>query len=86
MDMQLNRCDYTIMEILKEKDAINPVRGLTSYEISAIEQITNLFTIQKKIKKLQELGYLAEGVKAGHAKTYYLTDVGVEMIPSTLYK
>ncbi|MDE7309327.1 MAG: hypothetical protein K2N61_11835 [Lachnospiraceae bacterium] len=37
-------------------------------------------TIYKKIKVLQNLGYLSEGVKAGRAKSYYITLEGMKIL------
>lgn len=79
--MELNRCEYSIMGILKTKKAVDMIHGLTVYEISDFEKVTKTATIHKKVKKLQDLGYLAEGVKAGRAKTYYLTEAGIGILP-----
>lgn len=79
--MELNRCDYVILGILKSKNAIDIMYGQSIYEIKESEKISKIGTIYKEVKKLQKFGYVAEGVKAGRAKTYYLTKGGINMLP-----
>lgn len=80
--MKLNRCDYVILGILKSKNATDIMYGQSIYEIKESEKISKIGTIYKEVKKLQKFGYVAEGVKAGRAKTYYLTKEGINMLPS----
>lgn len=35
----------------------------------------------KKVKELQEKGFVSEGVKAGRAKTYFATDKALAILP-----
>lgn len=79
--MELNRCAYTIIGILRAKNSTDKVRGLTVVEISASERVSSSNTIHKKIKELQSQGYVEEGVKAGKAKTYYMTEKGSKILP-----
>ena len=79
--MELNRCDYVILEILKSENAIDMMYGRSIYEIKDSEKVSKIGTIYKEVKKLQKYGYIAEGVKAGRAKTYYLTKEGINMLP-----
>lgn len=79
--MELNRCAYTILGILRAKNSIDKVYGLTISEISEREKVSKPNTIHKKIKELQSEGYVEEGVKAGKAKTYYMTKKGINILP-----
>ena len=79
--MELNRCDYVILGILHSKGAIDIMYGQSIYEIKESEKVSKIGTIYKEVKKLQKYGYIAEGVKAGRAKTYYLTKEGINMLP-----
>lgn len=80
-NMELNRCAYTIMGILRSRNAIDNIHGLTTKEISVYEKVSRPSTIYKKVKELQKFGYLDEGVKAGKGKTYYLTEKGIGILP-----
>lgn len=79
--MELNRCKYTILGILRAGNATDKVHGLTIKEISSRERISKSNTIHKKVKELQSSGYVKEGVKAGKAKTYYMTERGISILP-----
>jgi len=54
---------------------------LTINEIRGFERQSKPNTIHKKIKELEFLGLVSEGVKSGRAKTYYLTGAGAAMLP-----
>ena len=80
--MELCRCSYIIMGILRKKNATNKIQGLTIKELHELEKITKPNTIHKKVKALEELGYIQEGVRAGKAKTYFLTEAGSNNLPT----
>lgn len=79
--MELSRCSYTILGILNKRKAIDKIHGLTINEISKFERVSKRNTIHKKIKELEEKGFVSEGVKAARAKTYYITEVGSNILP-----
>ena len=79
--MELNRCAYTILGILRAKNSTDKVHGLTISEISDRERVSKPNTIHKKVKELVSEGYVQEGVKAGKAKTYYMTEKGTNILP-----
>lgn len=79
--MELSRCSYTILGILNKRNATDKIHGLTIGEISKFEQVSKHNTIHKKVKELEEKGYVSEGVKAARAKTYFLTDLGKSILP-----
>ena len=56
--MELNRCAYTILGILRARNSTDKVHGLTVNEISEREKVSKPNTIHKKIKELQTEGYV----------------------------
>lgn len=80
-NMELNRCAYTILGILRAKNATDKVHGLTISEISALEKVSKPNTIHKRIKEMESNGFVETGVKAGRAKTYCLTARGQSILP-----
>jgi predicted MarR family transcription regulator len=79
--MELCRCSYLILGILRAANAADRIRGLTISEIRGFERQSKPSTIQKKIRELESSGLISEGVKAGRAKTYYLTGAGAMILP-----
>ena len=79
--MELCRCSYLILGILRAKDATDNIHGLTINEIHGFEKLSKPNTIHKKIKELEISGLISEGVRAGRAKTYFLTNEGAMKLP-----
>jgi len=79
--MELCRSSYLILGILRAANATDRIRGLTINEIRGFERQSKPNTIHKKIKGLQSLSLISEGVKSGRAKTYYLTSSGAGLLP-----
>ena len=84
--MELCRCSYLIMGILRAAGATDKVHGLTISEISGFERLSKPNTLHKKIKMLESSGFICEGVRAGRAKTYYLTGDGISELPEKTRK
>lgn len=79
--MELSRCSYIILGIMKKRNAVDKVHGLTISEIASFEKVSKHNTIHKKVKELQDMGLVEEGVKAGRAKTYFVNENGVGVLP-----
>jgi DNA-binding PadR family transcriptional regulator len=79
--MELCRCSYLILGILRAANAADRIHGLTISEIRSFERQSKPNTIHKKVKELESSGFISEGVKAGRAKTYYLTSAGAAELP-----
>lgn len=79
--MELSRCSYTILGILNKRNSIDKIHGLTINEISIFEKVSKRNTIHKKVKELEEKGFVSEGVKVARAKSYYLTELGRSILP-----
>ena len=80
--MELSRCSYIILGILKKSKATDKVHALTISEISSFEKVSKHNTIHKKVKEMQEKGLIDEGVKAGREKTYYATTKALDILPT----
>ena len=79
--MELSRCSYLILGILKANEMTNRVRGFTIDEIMTREGTSKRTTIHKKVKELQKYEYVDEAAKAARAKTYYITETGISLLP-----
>jgi SOS-response transcriptional repressor LexA len=79
--IKLCRSSYLILGILRAANAADKIHGLTINEIRNYERLSKPNTIHKKIKALESSGYIHEGVKAGRAKTYYLTNTFNTVLP-----
>jgi len=84
--MELCRCSYLILGILRASSATDNIHGLTINEIHSFERLSKPNTIHKKIKELELSGLINEGVRAGRAKTYYLTGEGAGKLPGNSRK
>ena len=84
--MGLCRCSYLILGILRAANATDSVHGLTINEIHSFERLSKPNTIQKKIIALAASGMVSEGVRAGRAKTYFLTSEGMKELPDKTQK
>ena len=84
--MRLCRCSYLILGILRAAEATDGVHGLTINEIHSFERLSKPNTIQKKITALAASGLISEGVRAGRAKTYFLTGEGMKELPDKSQK
>jgi len=80
-ETELCRSSYLILGILRSANAADRIRGLTVSEICGFERQSKPNTMHKKIKALEYLGLINEGVKSGRAKTYYLTSAGAAELP-----
>jgi DNA-binding transcriptional regulator GbsR (MarR family) len=79
--MELCRCSYLVLGILRAAGATDRIHGLTVNEIHGFEKLSKPNTIHKKIKELESSGLISEGVRAGRAKTYFLTSEGAGLLP-----
>jgi len=84
--MEPCRCSYLILGILRAAGAMDSIHGLTVNEIHSFERLSKPNTIHKKIKELELSGLINEGVRAGRAKTYYLTSEGAGKLPEKISK
>jgi DNA-binding PadR family transcriptional regulator len=69
------------MAVLRSVNATNKIHGITIKEIQNYEKLSKCNTLYKKVKALESVGFINEGVMAGRAKTYYLTSLGIAELP-----
>jgi DNA-binding PadR family transcriptional regulator len=84
--MELCRCSYLILGILRAADATDRIHGLTVNEIHGFERLSKPNTIYKKIRELESSGLISEGVRAGRSKTYFMTSEGSGLLPDKYRK
>ena len=80
--MKMDRTSYIILALLSKEGAVNEVNSFTIDEIVSKEQWSKRNTLQKKIKLLEKEGLLCEGLKVGRAKSYYITEEGIALLPA----
>ena len=79
MDMELNRFDYAVLKLLKQKKCTSFFKGMTKNEM--IEAIgSSDATTHRKLLRLKKEGYLENGCKSGNAHTYIITDKGLKIL------
>ena len=74
----LDRLDLKIIYILLLNDKLSPLQSFKVNELmNEIDIKTSYVTFNRRIvSKLIPLGYVKEGYKEGHSKTYYLSKEG----------
>ena len=77
----LTRMDACILAVLHEQRADNFIVALSIDELmEAGVDGTARITVYKHMKKLLEMGYVAEGAKEDRAFCFYITDKGRKSI------
>lgn len=71
--------DYKILMTLNSKEAFSKLVGLT---IKQIEQITSLSNnkIRTTLMVLNFMNYVKEGIAEHNAKTFYITQEGIDKL------
>lgn len=76
-----NLLGFLILSIINDQNATGRLKGITVKDIADIEQLGCMDnTIYKQLKQFIDAGYVAVGVKDGHANTYYITESGKEFL------
>ncbi len=77
----MNLLGFLILSIINDQNAIGKLRGMTVKDIADSENLDCMDnTIYEQLKQFIDVGYIAQGVKDGHANTYYITDSGKEFL------
>ena len=84
MDFNLNRIQYVILSILRNRKADNPMTSMSCNEITEIEQNDKPSTIYKHLRILENLGYVARGAKVERATGYIITEAGLKVLPDNI--
>lgn len=76
---KITKVDLIILKDLIKKKKNNFLNSLSIYELEILK-VSKQNTIYKRIKYLEEIGFVEKGLKNGKKITYYITDLGfVEM-------
>lgn len=74
----MNLLGFWILSILYDQEANTRLKGMTVNDIDATENLgCEKNTIYKQLHQFIVGGYVALGIKDGHANTYYITNNGV---------
>ncbi len=77
----MNRLGFLVLSILSRNNALDRISAMTVKEIAAAEDLGYRDnTIFKKIVLFEEMGYVGAGYKEGRARTFYITDRGIELL------
>lgn len=79
----MDKLSYAILDVLLNNDCKTRLRSMTVKELEEQVNIKGI-TIYKKISKLHNFGYVVDGIKDGRAKTYYITQLGVDKLQEEL--
>ena len=77
--MNLNKNDYNILETLYTNQCITKICSFTKQKIAEKCNLS-VFKITASIKIFINMNLVCEGAKDERAKTYYLTEQGIELI------
>lgn len=76
---------YNILNVLYSNGAKSKLIALTQKQIQSQclkddGEMFNERTIYNRLKKLLKSGYIAEGLRVGNAKSYYISKAGIDWI------
>lgn len=82
--MEIDRVQLLILSLLEKNHATTPGAGMTLREIyNVLNEQGNLgcaqITINRKVWKLRDLGYVTSKMKSNKADMFYITEKGKEM-------
>lgn len=79
----MDKLDYAVLNILIEQGANSKLKAISIADI--LEELSvNEKTLARRIKAINEQGYIELGLKAGKAYTYYITDSGKNALEEAL--
>lgn len=77
----MNRLGFCILSVLEQNNAVSNLNGMTLKEITESEDFNcKDNTVYKQILYFKENGYIGYGVKDGRALTYFITNLGLEIL------
>lgn len=77
----MNRLDFIILSVLRQNEAVNRLSSMTVKEIASVENLgIKENTIFKKIRSLEQFGYVGRGLKESRADTFFITKDGLESL------
>lgn len=84
--MELDKLDIEILYILYCQEAFTDISSLDIKKITETTEIkTSYFTILRRVnKKLKPSEYVLEGYKVGNARTFYLSNKGIDYLKTNI--
>jgi len=78
LDFKLDKLDLKILYILLLENKLSPLQSLKVNQLMEQSDMkVSYVTFNRRIvQKLIPIGYIKEGYKEGHSKTYYLSSIG----------
>lgn len=77
----MNRLGFLILSVLSKNNAVSRLSAMTVREIAEAEEFGyKENTLFKVITEFEAEGFVAVGLKEGRAKTFYITDRGIEIL------
>lgn len=78
---ELNQNDYKILQSFVGRDGkgMSKIRSLTCKNVSEITELS-LVKVKNTVKILLELGLILNGIMRVRAKTYYISEKGIETL------
>ncbi len=77
----MNRLCFIILSVLQQNEAVNRLSSMTIKEIASVEDLgIKENTIFKKIRILEQSGYIGRGLKESRADTFFITEDGIEYL------
>ncbi|HBJ1650356.1 TPA: hypothetical protein LA460_000260 [Clostridium botulinum] len=77
MEINFNKTDYTILEILIGNECDTPFKSLSTKYLIESSGYSHV-KVRQTIKSFQLCGFVKEGSKDGNKKTYYVSNDGVK--------
>lgn len=75
----LSRNDYKILSVLYQYECTNELKSITINKINELSDLS-VSKVRVSIKTFKNMDYIAEGVLQHKAKTYYITELGIEKL------
>lgn len=80
----MNKNDCSVLYVLYDGGYFNSLKSVTASEISRITKLGGT-KIRKVLNEFKDSGYVEEGLKKAQARTFYITDSGIEFLKKTVY-
>lgn len=79
--MTINRLEFLIVLSLHKCEATSPIKAITINELQGCCPIKQSYsTFYRAIKSLYKNNYIAYGLRDGKNDTYYLDQLGIDLI------
>ena len=77
----LSKIDIVCLKDLERQEKISYIKSLEVKNFTVVSSGASKYnTVYKRLEKLKELNLTDYGVLNGNAKTYYITNIGIEIL------